>query len=764
MKEDCVEDVDVLVVLDGSESITAAKFTAIKDALKMMVTDLNIRERATRMGVILYSSTISTVIPLCSDEKKLMDGISSLQQPMEGTQTHLALAEMNKIFSREEKPGVPKVGIVITDGISKNKTATIAEARLSELQGIHMFAVSTNDDVDRSELEAIATSKNRVLTVDQLPEMCPHLKTLLTKCPDSAPGCKDYIDVVTVIDGSDSISRGEFQNIKEAVKKFITELNIESGSTRFAILLFSSNVTSVMDFTSDTAALVNHIDSLQQPRDGTNTAEALEKVHQLFVGGGREGVAKIAVVITDGYSRNFTETTRYAEELRKLDVSLFAVGVTEEMHGKELMAIASSEKETLMLKNFDQLPSNLMEAVRQACSDPNMLKPTPTTAGPDDRKLPVTATKPTTRDANGAKTNSGTTSMPLTNKSTSKASSGSKLTTQYPGNKRLTTPPSDRKLPIDGANPVDPEGLCDNCTMLNGVGYRPHRDSCQKFIQCIFNQDVLIKALPKDCAPRLFWDQDKLTCNYPEEVECTKGPCYGKGDGDYGHPDNCREYYECVGGISSLKCCPKGSSFDTSTQECRQNSGCTDPCKWGEPESGDCSRRSVDGDKRMYEQMMGDKMEWFKMPCAVGTLFNAAECKCSDLDEEYVPPTSKPQTRDCSPVIQLTFDVDTSDQSGNNNYVQNEGVIVEDGAAYFDGNSALRIPRFSNVDFGTTLKIQLKYKLDGAPTEAQAIITNGDCGATSSVFIVADNANTQFGLVSNGTAGRTTTELSAVSL
>ncbi|XP_050409418.1 cartilage matrix protein-like [Patella vulgata] len=181
--KDCVEDVDVLVVLDGSESISADKFTGIKDALKMMVTDLNIRERPTRMGVILYSSTISTVIPLCSDEKKLMDGISSLQQPMEGTQTHLGLAEMNKMFSREERPGVPKVGIVITDGMSKNKTATLAEARLSELQGIHMFAVSTNGDVDRSELETIATSKNRVLTVDQLPEICPHLKTLLTKCP-----------------------------------------------------------------------------------------------------------------------------------------------------------------------------------------------------------------------------------------------------------------------------------------------------------------------------------------------------------------------------------------------------------------------------------------------------------------------------------------------------------------------------------------------------------------------------------------------------
>jgi hypothetical protein len=46
------------------------------------------------------------------------------------------------------------------------------------------------------------------------------------------------------------------------------------------------------------------------------------------------------------------------------------------------------------------------------------------------------------------------------------------------------------------------------------------------------------------------------------------------------------------------------------------------------------------------------------------------------------------------------------------NFVQNEGVKVINGAGYFDGNAVLRIPRFSNTNYGDFVLIRLRYKQD----------------------------------------------------
>lgn len=63
--------------------------------------------------------------------------------------------------------------------------------------------------------------------------------------------------------------------------------------------------------------------------------------------------------------------------------------------------------------------------------------------------------------------------------------------------------------------------------------------------------------------------------------------------------------------------------------------------------------------------------------------------------------------------------------------------MIKNGEATFNGDSRLLIPRFTNVDFGKTFVIRLRYKEQEKLkfNESQALVNNGDCGDFGSIQI-----------------------------
>ena len=55
------------------------------------------------------------------------------------------------------RPSLPHIAIVLTDGKSNSPTRTAQEAARAREQGIHVFAIGIGSEVERSELEAIAS-------------------------------------------------------------------------------------------------------------------------------------------------------------------------------------------------------------------------------------------------------------------------------------------------------------------------------------------------------------------------------------------------------------------------------------------------------------------------------------------------------------------------------------------------------------------------------------------------------------------------------
>ena len=81
----------------------------------------------------------------------------------------------------------------------------------------------------------------------------------------------------------------------------------------------------------------------------------------------------------------------------------------------------------------------------------------------------------------------------------------------------------------EGATPPLPPtmapviGPCDDCKMLNWIGFNPHPDDCDKFVQCYFGSKGQLRVAYRQCPFGQYWDQSMLTCRPSEYVECEKG-------------------------------------------------------------------------------------------------------------------------------------------------------------------------------------------------------------------------------------------------
>ena len=133
---------DLICVVDGSDSITSGDFSTLRTTVAHLVDLFPIGQGEGRMGIVVYSSNIAFQMPMTFDADLVRTKAQTLPHPMDGTATYLGIAEMRKIFMSDERRithrDVPAVGLVLTDGRSKNMTRTIAQAKLARDQGVEV--------------------------------------------------------------------------------------------------------------------------------------------------------------------------------------------------------------------------------------------------------------------------------------------------------------------------------------------------------------------------------------------------------------------------------------------------------------------------------------------------------------------------------------------------------------------------------------------------------------------------------------------------
>lgn len=182
-EEICELVVDIGFLLDSSDSVRY-DYTNEKFFLKKIITKFGISKKGSHAGVVVFSSQgfVNTEIKLNDhfSVESFTEAVDAV--PFYGfmTRIDLALREAhNTLFSERHgaRRGVKKLMFLITDGRQNpdhwfgRKLSPTLEAQPLHDSHVQLYAIGVGDRVNRTELEQITRSENKVYTVDNFEEL-----------------------------------------------------------------------------------------------------------------------------------------------------------------------------------------------------------------------------------------------------------------------------------------------------------------------------------------------------------------------------------------------------------------------------------------------------------------------------------------------------------------------------------------------------------------------------------------------------------------
>ncbi|TKS81850.1 Collagen alpha-1(XIV) chain [Collichthys lucidus] len=150
---------DIVILVDGSWSIGRLNFRLVRMFLENLVNAFDVGIDKTRIGLAQYSGDprIEWHLNAFSSKDAVIDAVKNLPYKGGNTLTGLALTYiLENCFKPESgsRPGVPKIGILITDG--KSQDDVIPPAESLQNAGVELFAIGVKN-ADENELHSIAS-------------------------------------------------------------------------------------------------------------------------------------------------------------------------------------------------------------------------------------------------------------------------------------------------------------------------------------------------------------------------------------------------------------------------------------------------------------------------------------------------------------------------------------------------------------------------------------------------------------------------------
>ncbi|CAG5865575.1 unnamed protein product [Menidia menidia] len=196
--------------------------------------------------------------------------------------------------------------------------------------------------------------------------------------------CKERpMELVFVIDSSESVGPENFEIIKDFVTRLVDRTTVGRNATRIGIVLYSLEVR--LEF--NLVRYISKEDVKQAIRkmpylgEGTYTGTAIRKATQEAFFSTRPGVRKVAVVITDGQTdkREPVKLDTAVREAHAANIEMYALGIvnssdpTQVEFLRELNLIASDpdSEHMYLIDDFNTLPALESKLVSQFCEDEN---------------------------------------------------------------------------------------------------------------------------------------------------------------------------------------------------------------------------------------------------------------------------------------------------------------------------------------------------------------------------------------------------------
>ena len=176
------------------------------------------------------------------------------------------------------------------------------------------------------------------------------------------PKCKETpLELVFVIDSSESVGPENFQIIQNFVKTLADRVALDLATARIGIINYSHKVERVAGLKqfSSKDDFKLEVDNMQYLGEGTYTASALQTANDMFKEA-RPGVKKVALVITDGQtdSRDKKKLAEVVKDAKDSDVEIFVIGVVKkddpnfEIFHQEMNLIATDAEHVYQFDDF----------------------------------------------------------------------------------------------------------------------------------------------------------------------------------------------------------------------------------------------------------------------------------------------------------------------------------------------------------------------------------------------------------------------------
>uniref|UniRef100_A0AAY4ATL0 Collagen alpha-1(XXVIII) chain n=1 Tax=Denticeps clupeoides TaxID=299321 RepID=A0AAY4ATL0_9TELE len=146
-----VTPLELVFVIDSSESVGPENFAIVKDFVNGIVDHASVSPNVTRVGVVLYSHIHMVVTSLAQNATQ--DDVKSAVRRMvylgEGTYTGSALRQSNRLF-QAARPSIRKVAVVITDGQTDTRDVVKLEDAVREAHSanIETFVIGVVNQSD----------------------------------------------------------------------------------------------------------------------------------------------------------------------------------------------------------------------------------------------------------------------------------------------------------------------------------------------------------------------------------------------------------------------------------------------------------------------------------------------------------------------------------------------------------------------------------------------------------------------------------------
>ncbi|WAR09787.1 K319L-like protein [Mya arenaria] len=289
---------DLVIILDASTSVTQQNYDKMLQFTKDLLQNADIDSGAVRVGILIFSTEVQVMFNLNEYSRKadVFAAIDKIPYIFGSTNTANALQTMHtQMFTPRngDRPNVPNTGI-----------------NFDELVGL-----------DRKIFSALCPEK---------------AVTVPVTTPKPKPSCGvSSVDVVIIIDASTSVTEANFKLMLEFCKDIVKGADIDSGSVRVGVLIYSTEVEIQFHLNrySTNAQVIDAIDKIPYIYGSTNTADALLTMHQTMftsANGDRQGVTNVAIVLTDGMASEpkdkYLYNVRRFEELQGLEEDIFGAG------------------------------------------------------------------------------------------------------------------------------------------------------------------------------------------------------------------------------------------------------------------------------------------------------------------------------------------------------------------------------------------------------------------------------------------------------